>query len=247
MNLATPEVLSAVEGLYSAFRAHPLPKWTDPCLHCHSEDEERELHAAPLRELGAEQLRPYAVDALWVWGGEAEFKHFLPRILEIFVTSPRPTLDLQDPEMIFGKFRYGHWLRWPEAEQAAVRAFFLALWSAVLADPPPGGDYLDMESWLCSIAQAEDDVNPYLQVWHADEEVAANVALGQFICDSGVAHRRETGRNAYWEGRESQYKQIRAWVHSEAMRKKLLRAGARTSDADGKGQIQAALSDLGID
>jgi hypothetical protein len=247
MNLLTPEVLVAVEGLYAAFAEYRLPEWTDPCLHCHSEGEERQLHAKPLRELDAEELRSYVGDALLVWGDAAVFKHFLPRILEIFVTSPRPTLDLQDPEMIFSKFRYGNWLNWPDPEQTAVRAFFHAFWKAVLADPPPGADYLDMESWLCSIAQAEEGLDPYLRVWLEDVNASACVALGQFICDSGVIHRHETGRNPFWQGRESQYKQVRDWIRSEAAMNKLARAEGLTSEADGKGQIQAALSLLGID
>lgn len=73
------------------------------------------------------------------------------------------------------------------------------------------------------------------------------LALGQFICDSGVAHRRETSRNPYWEGRELPYKQVRAWIRSEDVLRKLVEAEARTSDDDGKGQIQAALSELEMD
>jgi hypothetical protein len=248
VNLTTPEVLAAVDGLYEAFGAYPLPESTDPCPHCHSADEERQLHAAPLRELSAEHLRSYCFDALSTWGDDTVFKHFLPRIAELFVTASQPSLELQDPETIFGKFRHGKWLSWPIAEQTAVRAFLLALWRAVLADPPPiDEDWLDMESWLCSIAQAEDDLNPYLQVWLADMDGMAGVALGQFICDSGVAHRRETGRNPYWENREAPYKQVRAWIRSEDVLRKLMEAEARTSEDDGKGQIQAALSQLGVD
>lgn len=246
MNPATPEVLAAVEELYRVFAAYPLPKWTDPCLHCHSEEEERQLHAAPLRELRADQLRGYAGDALLVWGDVAVFKHFLPRIAEIFVRSSQVSLDLQDPEMVLSKFRYGQWLGWPEAEQVAVRAFLHALWHAVLAGPPLSGGGLDMESWLCSIAQAEDDLDPYLQMWFADDSIAAGVALGQFISDSGVIHRQETGRNAYWDRREEQWKQVRAWIYSEPVLKKLATAERRTTDDEGKGQIQAALSLLGV-
>jgi hypothetical protein len=248
MNLPTPAVLAAVEGLYVAFAVYPLPDWTGPCLHCHSADEERQLHESPLRKLSAEQLRAYAGDALLVWGDEPIFKHFLPRLAEIFVTASQPSLELQDPEILLSKFRHGNWLTWPPEEQAATRAFLLALWRAVLAGPPPIDEHwLDMESWLCSIAQAEDDLNPYLQVWLAEMDGMAGVALGQFICDSGVAHRQETGRNPYWKDREAPYKQVRAWIRSEAVRMKLMEAEARISEAEGKGQVQAALSELGVD
>jgi hypothetical protein len=59
---------NAIEGLYTAFSDYPLPKFTDPCLHCHSLEDEAKLRSAPLREIDSDHLRDYAVDALLVWG-----------------------------------------------------------------------------------------------------------------------------------------------------------------------------------
>jgi len=54
-----------------------------PCPCCHSVDSERPLYSRPLRKLRPDDLEQYARDALLVWGGIDEFKHFLPRIFEI--------------------------------------------------------------------------------------------------------------------------------------------------------------------
>ena len=79
------ELKDAIEGLYRVFERYPLRPSTEPCLHCHEPDEERVLHEHLLRELSAEDLSGYAGEALMVWGTEVDFKHFLPRIMEITV------------------------------------------------------------------------------------------------------------------------------------------------------------------
>ena len=102
-------LVEAIEALYSAFEKYPLPRYTDPCMHCHSVEDELKLHAQPLRELDLEHLREYAVDSLTTWGGEDVFRHFLPRIFDLFANLPNPTLQLIDREIMFSKFRHGNW------------------------------------------------------------------------------------------------------------------------------------------
>lgn len=55
------ELADSVEGLYKAFAEYPLPAYTDPCLHCHTMDDEAKLRSKPLRELGLDELRDYAI------------------------------------------------------------------------------------------------------------------------------------------------------------------------------------------
>jgi hypothetical protein len=100
---------NAIEGLYAASSDYPLPKFTDPCLHCHSLEDEAKLRSAPLREIDSDHLRDYAVDALLVWGDVPVFKHFLPRIFELSVSTPHPAIVFADPEVMFSKFRHAAW------------------------------------------------------------------------------------------------------------------------------------------
>jgi hypothetical protein len=182
MKLATPEVLAAVEDLYRVFAEYPLLAWTDPCMHCHTEQQEKQLHVAPLRELGTSELQRYAGDALSVWGNEATFKHFLPRIFELYVTVEQPALELDDPEILFHKLGYGKWHLWPDEEQAAVRRFLHAVWHAFLSDPPGGWDApYNGDGWICTIAQAEDDLAPYLREWLANENPATCLVLSELV------------------------------------------------------------------
>lgn len=234
----------AIEGLYRAFSIYPLPSYTDPCLHCHSTDDEAKLHSLPLRELGTAELRDYAADALLVWGGVSDFKHFLPRIFELFVGADDPGLVLIDPEILFSKFRHGQWLTWPEGEQAAVRTFLMALWARVLCNPPEEGDFMDVESWLCTIAQAEDDLGPYLNLWIEVPSLSASFALSALLLSGGVTDSGKSNRNAFWGDREVQYEQVRTWAGSAHVVQRLQKARAEASNPKAADEFDAALGIL---
>lgn len=237
----TPELRASVEGLYETFSMYSLPKYTDPCLHCHTVEDEAKLHSLPLRQLGVAELRDYAADALSVWGGVNDFKHFLPRIFELLVTLTDPALDLTDPEILFSKFKSGDWQSWPASEQVAVRTFLHALWAEVLNHPPEADSFTDVESWLCSIAQAEDDLSPYLTQWIEDPRSSASFALSSLLLGSGVARSNSAGRNAFWENREDQYVQVQTWTKTSEVFHKLRNARIKSDSSISASEFEAAL------
>lgn len=240
--IANFDLRDAIEGLYSAFAGYPLPKNTDPCWHCHSEDDEKKIHMKPLRDLEVEDLREYACDALLVWGDENTFKHLLPRIFELFLTIPNPTLQLIDGEILFSKFRHGMWRAWPEAEQNAVEHFLHAIWAHALESPQCDDHNLDTEAWLCMIAQCEDKLEPYLRYWIADDRLPASLALSSLIRISAVTHSKKAGRNPFWDGRDAQYAELQRWVRSPEVAKKLYEAKLACEDVVTAEELGAALA-----
>ena len=156
-----PTLAGAVDGLYAAFADRKRPKNIDYCTHCVSPDNvDRLLAAGPLREIPAETLRSYTVDVLSTVGSVADFRHFLPRILQITVTGGfdgYPDLDL-----VMSKFVLGEWRGWPASEQRAVSAFLYALWSTTLTGADSGAEEL-----LGAIGRVEEDLGPYLRTWEA--------------------------------------------------------------------------------
>jgi hypothetical protein len=235
----TTELADAVERLYRTFAVYPLPEYTDPCLHCHSSDEEEKLRSKPLQELGLDELRDYANDALLVWGDIRVFKHFLPRIFDLYMNVADPSLEISDPEIIFSKFRHGRWRTWPKAEQDAVELFLRAVWNDVLKHPPVEGSYGDVESWLCAIGQSEDDLILYLEHWEKDESQSACLALSGFLLSSAIALSSSHGRNAFWENRDPQYLQLQIWAKSGIVQEKLTRASEKWPEID---EFKAAIS-----
>lgn len=227
----------SIDGLYEAFSAYPLSDFTDPCLCCHTLEDEAKLHAAPLRQLSAADLENYAYDALLVWGSVSDFKHFLPRLFELYFSETEPQFEFLDPEILFSKLRHGRWLTWHAQEQSAVRQLLQSLWHEILGNPPPSESYTDVQSWLCSIAQAEDDLNPYLKAWLEDPRTSASLALSSMLLS-------DTGRNAFWDQRDPQYAQLQDWQSSEGVVTKLQRALASAESVSAKNEFEAALGSV---
>ncbi len=179
---------AAVETLYAVFAGYPLRDWTDPCMHCHTDADERRLHGAPLRELSAGDLRQFTDGSLMVWGGLGDLKHFLPRILEIAGTEG---FDYPDVEVVYGHLAYGDLPSWPAPERAAVLGFAMAHWQAVLDDDA------DIEALLAALMLIEDDLTPYLTVWERSSVAGALVSLGEFAEEVALIMGGKRQWNAY--------------------------------------------------
>ena len=218
------EIATAIEQLYTVFQHYPLPKTTNPCLCCHSVDAERPLYSRPLRQLRQKDLEQYAGDALLVWGGLNEFRHFLPRIFEIYAFVER--FSFPDREIIFGRLGYGEWRTWPQKEQDAVQGFLLALWRAALNEPP--SDDLscapEIESWLCTLAQTEADLSLYCSEWLAHPSPNAMWNLAAIIYRTGMRRVDTRAISAFWREHMDEAKQIADWLHGEAVRHALAKA-----------------------
>lgn len=126
------------------------------------QEEERRLHLSSLRGLGASDLSRYARKAMTTWGGVDDFRHFLPRLFEL-AAHDALGFDIEiDIEILFGKLRCANWEAWPDKEQAAVRKYLHALWSATLrGEIEPH----QVEDLLCCLACATDEIEPILEAW----------------------------------------------------------------------------------
>jgi len=224
----TPELVSAIEQLYRTFASYQLHENTDACPCCHRSQDEERLHRKELRQLNAHDLEQYAMDALFVWGGVYDFKHFIPRIFELSVTCGD---DFLDPEMIFNKLHYGEWRTWPEPEQLAVERFFGALWYCVLDNPTHKMYGDEIEGWLCGIAQAVSDLSPYLGVWLITETENAYLNLARFVAETDFA-KPNYRPFAFWEGRADLFDEVVAWVRSDAVKSRLAKIAAQYSQYD---------------
>jgi hypothetical protein len=190
----TNELRAAIENLYATFASYQLREDTNACPCCHGPEDEKRLHRAPLRRLTPGDLEAYAFDALYVWGDETDFKHFLPCIFELSTHGD----EFVDQQVVLKKLDHSEWRYWPEAEQRAVEQFFGALWEHVLDRQPHECYGWQIEGWLCGFAQAVSDLSPYLRTRVALETENARLNLAGFIADTDFAdpHCHAT---AYWE------------------------------------------------
>jgi len=180
----------ALDRVYSAFARWSRPTVVDYCSHCVRPGVvEGLLVPTRLREIPAETLRLYTVYVLSTAGSLADFRYFLPRMLDIAIADwfdGYPDLDV-----VLGKFVLGDWRGWPAHERQAVAAFLHAWWSTTLArfpaDPGP-------EAVLRSIGDIEDDLGPYLRTWEA---ALATRAGANHLCDFVYANFGRKGQR-YW-------------------------------------------------
>lgn len=210
----TQELLpGAFDGAYATFGTVPRPARIDYCQCCMSVAEHDALIAVvPLRTMPAAVLAPYASHALMTVGDVADYRYFLPRLLEIGCTGGFGWPDL---EPLFGGLARGGYRGWAADERAAVDRLFAAVWhDTLMAD-----GYLDPDTVLCAIGNAAEDLTPFLATWAG--------ALGEPVVAERLARWSERDvrplaagwhlTNAFWSGRPAQADQVTAWLTSAGL------------------------------
>jgi hypothetical protein len=174
---------AAIERLYELFETYPLDN-PAPCAHCYPEDEvlriERRLRQLPLREVGLDEVHLFYADGVLTWGGVDDFRHLLPRLMELFaafhlgedVAWSGDPVDLRlslDPMLALLRFTDADWETWPEPEREAVTDFMLELWRAWMAGGAEGsraaGEGLAEDDLTVAILLLVPDPDPFLDHW----------------------------------------------------------------------------------
>lgn len=120
--MPSPGLRSRIEQVYQVFRPYPLRRHIEGCpCGCIPANAAAELHATALRDLTGEHLSRFSMKTMTTWGEEADFKHFLPRLLELVACDQSTVM-----ETVLGKLTYSQWWSWPEREREAVSSFLQA-------------------------------------------------------------------------------------------------------------------------
>ncbi len=195
-----------LDSLYTTFARVPRPRAIESCPHCYP--VVLPLLEGPVRDLPAGALLQYGGKVLFTVGHVADYKYFLPRLLEIAWTGEWGYRDLSST---IGRLRLAGWTTWPADEQAAIRGFLHFIWTRTLAADP--GE-LDAGEVLEAIAGAEDDLGPYLA------ELAGSPAQVEYLITSGTRVKRGVRKlpGGYWDQRPDQAAQVLAWLAGTAER-----------------------------
>lgn len=112
------------EQLYRIFSRYPFPANMQGCPCCVSGEHLQLLRSKPLRQLGDHELSRYAFKAMTTWGTTEDFKYYLPRLFDLYVSGG----DNFDARLLMDKLSYGGWRQWPAEEQEAIVAYVLNWW-----------------------------------------------------------------------------------------------------------------------
>jgi hypothetical protein len=226
----------AVGALYATFATFGLGRAAG-CPHCVGDDDQRDLRRVPLRELTGDDLEHYAVKAISTWGDADDLRHFLPRLLELAAHG-----DLTvEVATVVGKLRLAGWSRWPRDQRDAIEAFAGAWWRRTLTMFPAPDDAATV---LHAVAQATEDLTPFLSAWLDPPTEPAARHLAAFVDDLAHSVRhRPSGLvlRGWWHDQPAQ---LLTWLARPALRDTLENAFFDAGSAPVAAEMSAAVDQL---
>lgn len=196
---------NSIENLYSVFSKYEIWSFIEGCPCCVSDRDKEKIHSKELRELEEEDLSRYAFKAMTTWGNVDDFKHFLPRILELCIDHD---LGIQ-PFGIFGKLKYGKWEIWNYVEKEAVITFLLEWWKYFLENRTFFDDDL-----FFGIYNATGEMEKLLDCWKVDIAQNGFMIYVDFIRYYYQDFVGEKNKNKYFD--ESDHEKFLKWIKENA-------------------------------
>lgn len=150
-----------IASLYATFARYNVKHPLEGCPCCVGAQDQRTIHG-PLRELSADALSHYSAKAMSTWGGIEDYKHFVPRILELLGSAKVAGYHGFDVWLVAGKLTYAEWRTWRPEEQALIERCFHELWLAFLDGDAPA---LCDTGMIDAIRALGNDIGPWLAHW----------------------------------------------------------------------------------
>lgn len=185
-----PELKTALDAAYAVFAPYRRPTAFEAAPHRKPEALLATLTAEPLRQVPCEAIGPYAGWAVTTVGDVDDYKHFLPRILEVAIDQTCPHMGCE-PEILGSRIAYAGFTKWPAKERDAIVAVFEAAWTRTLAEPP---DHIDAETWIMGMAALDLPLGWRLERWLTMPEINPGLHLADAVC--AEARRRAAPRSS---------------------------------------------------
>ncbi len=211
----TPEILNAIEDLYTAFAAAKRPSFIDMSPVKDPADFAT-LLTTPLRELTSDQLWQYSFSVFFTVGDVADFEYFFPRIIEL---ASKPYSSFELPPMELGVvFQKPAMAGWPEQWRPIRRHAFQAYLDAMTASWATM--VTDVDTWLCAFSYCLPDIDRHLELLLSDSDAAHRnlMVFYEANSESLIKHRLN---NAFWDQSKVTYARVIAWLEREDVQLKI--------------------------
>ncbi len=205
----TPALEKAIADLYGAFAQEPKPSsidWCD-CDSCAQKQNVTILLSKPLRSLKPDELTCYAQSVFLTLGSEADFKYFLPRILEILATDEG---WWPSPEVVGKSIASSDWEHFSISQQNAISEFF----KEVLNDLIEKKNGWAIDSWICGIARGV----PYLALYLTLFEKNPPALIAFYEQNSESLNKGGSLSNSFWDNTSPNEKLLLAWFQSDRIK-----------------------------
>ena len=194
----------AIESIYEAFANYRKPRDFPACECCISIGEKKLLLDRKLRMLTSDELGNYAADVFLTVGSLADFKYFLPRMMELSV---KEEFSWPTPEVMLGKLKLADWYDWPEIERAPVLSLLEEKFARLLQDANTEGE--DIDQWICALGRCVTDITPYLEPLLQEEHESK--LLGVIEWNDSLFDKGKLS-SAFWKDAPDNERRAVAWL-----------------------------------
>lgn len=208
---------AAIAAMYDATATLPHPEKIEACPCCMSDEEVAALLALDRRTATGSQLSTYAWNALSTVGSEADFRYYLPRILELAVAED---FSWPDPEVICGKLQDGAWRAWPPVEVSAIEQFVAAMFASFGAIEH---SEFTIDDWLCGLGRFVVPLVPRLSPLLLENPAAMRNLISITAVNSKALPEGKL-QNAFWEKDHPNYAPLVEFLRSPEVEAAVLRA-----------------------
>jgi hypothetical protein len=235
-----PDLQAALDAVYAAFSGYPRAQSLEAAPTRNPKRVLAQLSSRSLAELTSDDINGYMGWAMTTIGDVNDYKHFLPRILELAVQGPARVHVGGDPESLARKIAYGEFTDWSAEERIAILAAFDASWRQALRTPL---EEEEAEDWLRGLIVLGEPIQARLASWLEASAPLAGLHLADAVCSE--IFRRENARPPFGPGNEySLYEAYSAWLADDPVRGRLERLAAEIGGGDEAWRLHQALGRL---
>ncbi len=127
MEIRLKKIVDQLYYIFGKYTINSVNLRNNSCPCCVNEMEIKVITTKPLKELSSEDLSHFIRFAISTFGSIDDYKHFLPRILELMLSES--STHIIDDFTCFEKLNYAEWETWPENEIQIIKVFFAELWN----------------------------------------------------------------------------------------------------------------------
>ncbi len=182
----------------------------------------------PCRELDDDDIGPYAGSATLTVGGPDDYKYFLPRILELSVTSG--AWIGADPPIVADHLVRADWHKWSTEQQSAVQHFFDEVYGWSVGAPVDSVAPADL--WLCGNLLLDKEPSGLLSIWRGNDSPEAAYRLAEFRSSWADSFKRNE-RPPFWADLSARsWEAVVTWLLDPATKQQIEAALAHVADED---------------
>jgi hypothetical protein len=242
----SPDLIKATERLYKVFRNYPLKKLSVAYMFTPEEQVEiqKAVESRPLNQLTHHDLDLYAREAFGWIGDLKDFKHFLPRLLELMIIEWKPgdfvSIGIQPVELLM-KLNDAEWLSWPDEERIALEEYLLVVWASLISE---FDEYSKTDKYLTAFVIAVSTLKPYLELWLKDVSIdsALHLAAYLYYVYQDIVYEKNLG--VFWRDHPELEKEMTDWLCLPEVEQKLETAFFHCTDKEQAESLSIAVEQV---